>query len=237
MTHRPVIAYVGPKFKEHNSWSKCLEQIGNFERELDCHIHFYPDIQMLLIQLSDKEYQVDFVDIDLEYLRNINGNSMFDIIRTVSVFLKFTHRDSKILGVVGHDTDTDLIRQSLHMPEIWSLTQRLGGPWTFDVILQDVQRYFNGDRTVPKAIRNLIKPVGRKIKHPSATIVLTPRQSQILDLVSTRGASNKVIARTLKISESTVKLHMSAILKKYGCRNRTQLAVFSQPKKQDQIPA
>jgi DNA-binding NarL/FixJ family response regulator len=58
-------------------------------------------------------------------------------------------------------------------------------------------------------------------------ITLTPRQKQVLDLVTRQGASNKIIARTLGISESTVKLHITFILKKYGARNRTQLAVFT----------
>ncbi len=58
-------------------------------------------------------------------------------------------------------------------------------------------------------------------------INLTPRQRQILDIIATRGVSNKNIARMLHISESTVKLHMSSILKKFGLRNRTQLALFA----------
>ena len=62
-------------------------------------------------------------------------------------------------------------------------------------------------------------------KHSQSTIKLTTRQSQILDLISHRGLSNKKIAQHLKISESTVKVHMSAILKAYGVRNRTQLAL------------
>jgi DNA-binding NarL/FixJ family response regulator len=62
-------------------------------------------------------------------------------------------------------------------------------------------------------------------KRSQSTIKLTTRQSQILDLISHRGLSNKKIAQHLKISESTVKVHMSAILKAYGVRNRTQLAL------------
>jgi two-component system nitrate/nitrite response regulator NarL len=45
-------------------------------------------------------------------------------------------------------------------------------------------------------------------------------------MVTNRGASNKMIAKTLNISESTVKLHIGTILKKFGVRNRTQLAIF-----------
>ena len=56
-------------------------------------------------------------------------------------------------------------------------------------------------------------------------IRLTGRQREILALVSNRGLSNKKIAQILNISESTVKVHISSILKAYGVRNRTQLAL------------
>lgn len=55
---------------------------------------------------------------------------------------------------------------------------------------------------------------------------LTPREKQIVELLLQRGCSNKVMARSLNIGESTVKLHMGNILKKVGARNRTQLTVF-----------
>ena len=54
---------------------------------------------------------------------------------------------------------------------------------------------------------------------------LTPRQQQVLRLVCHRGLSNKAIAGILKISESTVKIHVSSILREYGVKNRTQLVL------------
>jgi DNA-binding NarL/FixJ family response regulator len=57
------------------------------------------------------------------------------------------------------------------------------------------------------------------------SIHVTPRQSQVLRLVCHRGLGNKAIANILKISESTVKIHISAILKSYGVKNRTQLVL------------
>ena len=41
------------------------------------------------------------------------------------------------------------------------------------------------------------------------------------------GASNKVIARRFDIAEATVKVHLKAILRKLGARNRTQAALWS----------
>jgi DNA-binding NarL/FixJ family response regulator len=66
------------------------------------------------------------------------------------------------------------------------------------------------------------KPV---IKNKKSGISVTPRQSQVLDLVCNRGLSNKQIAKSLNISESTVKIHIGCILKEYGVRNRTQLVL------------
>ena len=69
---------------------------------------------------------------------------------------------------------------------------------------------------------------GSKKNKDSDQIRLTPRQAEILSLVCNRGISNKKIAQMLNISESTVKVHISAILKAYRVRNRTQLALFAQ---------
>lgn len=52
---------------------------------------------------------------------------------------------------------------------------------------------------------------------------LTRRQSEILSEIR-KGASNRMIADQLGISEGTVKLHVSAILRKLNVRNRTEAA-------------
>jgi DNA-binding NarL/FixJ family response regulator len=53
---------------------------------------------------------------------------------------------------------------------------------------------------------------------------LTPRQEGVFGLLR-QGYSNKVIARELGMSESTVKVHARKIMRKYRVTNRTQLAV------------
>ncbi len=52
------------------------------------------------------------------------------------------------------------------------------------------------------------------------------RETQILAYLR-EGAPNKVIARKLNLSESTVKVHVKAILKKVGACNRTQAALWA----------
>lgn len=55
---------------------------------------------------------------------------------------------------------------------------------------------------------------------------LTPRQMEVLEYV-TRGLSNKEIAQKMHISHQTVKNHMTAILRKLRCQDRTQAAVYA----------
>ena len=53
---------------------------------------------------------------------------------------------------------------------------------------------------------------------------LTLRQQQVLERLR-QGESNKLIARRLKLQESTVKVHIRQIMRKLGAANRTQAAL------------
>ncbi|QIL70367.1 response regulator [Diaphorobacter sp. HDW4B] len=55
---------------------------------------------------------------------------------------------------------------------------------------------------------------------------LSPREEEVLGEIS-RGASNKEIARTLDIAETTVKIHVQHILRKLGLSSRVQAAVYA----------
>jgi DNA-binding CsgD family transcriptional regulator len=54
---------------------------------------------------------------------------------------------------------------------------------------------------------------------------LTPREADVAALVG-RGATNAEIARTLHVTEATVKTHLTRIFAKVGVRSRTQLALL-----------
>ncbi|WP_028604382.1 response regulator [Ottowia thiooxydans] len=55
---------------------------------------------------------------------------------------------------------------------------------------------------------------------------LSPREEDVLREIA-RGASNKEIARTLDIAETTVKIHVQHILRKLGLSSRVQAAVYA----------
>ena len=60
---------------------------------------------------------------------------------------------------------------------------------------------------------------------PWETYHIGPRELEVIALVA-QGMSNKEIARSLYLSEGTVRNYLSAILDKLSLRDRTQLAVF-----------
>jgi DNA-binding CsgD family transcriptional regulator len=60
----------------------------------------------------------------------------------------------------------------------------------------------------------------------STNVALTPREREVLALIR-QGLSNRQIARTLWIAESTVKVHVHHVLEKLGARSRTEAAAVS----------
>jgi DNA-binding NarL/FixJ family response regulator len=96
-----------------------------------------------------------------------------------------------------------------------------------DTLVEALRLVMVGGIYVPRA---LIK--GRETRPRQAAAVaeaplLTPRQREVLGLIST-GQSNKEIAHRLGTSEGTIKAHISAIMRRLGVHNRVQLLLNAQ---------
>lgn len=98
-----------------------------------------------------------------------------------------------------------------------------------DALLHSMQLILLGEKVFATELAKLwlngglerrITPV-RKLEHN-----LTPRESEILECLL-EGNSNKMIARQLEITESTVKIHMKSLLRKINVQNRTQAAIWA----------
>lgn len=76
-----------------------------------------------------------------------------------------------------------------------------------------VQHYEKVEKPIPKS-------------RPYKAVGLSDRELTVLKWIG-NGKSNKEIARELEISDSTVKVHVRAILLKTGSKNRTQAAIWA----------
>lgn len=66
----------------------------------------------------------------------------------------------------------------------------------------------------------------REIRTPDSPETLTPRETDVLRLL-TEGMANRQIAAGLMIGETTVRTHVSSILAKLGVQSRTQAALYA----------
>lgn len=87
-----------------------------------------------------------------------------------------------------------------------------------------------GGRYVPDMLLTALsepKINARRDEHLAPYQRLTPRQREVLAEIG-KGGSNREIAAALQISVATVKLHVNAVLKTLGARNRTEAALAMQ---------
>ncbi len=109
-----------------------------------------------------------------------------------------------------------------------------------DVLAQAIVQTMSGDAVVsPEMTGKLVsafrsasaappfEPAGEESVEQSDLIdSLSPREREILTYIA-RGASNKEIARSLDIAETTVKIHVQHILRKLNLSSRVQAAVYA----------
>lgn len=186
-------------------------------------INLCNNIKDLFSTIGKSGFSSDAIAINIEDFYNVDSVSSFYIIQTLFTLIELNNLKAKIWAMVGVNTEVSSIKDILsHNIGIYPK----GLDFTFDEKLIAAQSLLSGEMYVPSKIKEMLKPK-KKIQSTDEIISLTHRQQQVLSLIVSRGSSNKVIARNLKISESTVKLHITAILKKYCLSNRTQLALFA----------
>ena len=99
-----------------------------------------------------------------------------------------------------------------------------------------VRAVLEGELWVPigvAAARTELKPDEAAVAARLAE--LTPQQFRVLGMIA-EGLLNKQIAYELGVSEATIKAHMTAIMRKLGVSNRTQVALVASQLALDQAP-
>jgi len=78
----------------------------------------------------------------------------------------------------------------------------------------------------PQLMRRLMQGLATRQHGPEPALeTLSQRERQVAEAAS-RGSTNKEIARTMGITERTVKAHLSAVFDKLGVRDRMQLSLL-----------
>lgn len=97
-------------------------------------------------------------------------------------------------------------------------------------VIDAIRRAARGELVVAPSISGKLATILQTGEEPGSAASLakqlTGRERQILGYVAV-GLSNKAIARTLGISNDTVKLHVRHILAKLGLSSRVEAAVFA----------
>lgn len=118
------------------------------------------------------------------------------------------HPDARVLVLSNYESEEDVERAVAAGARGYAKKDVHG-----DVLLQAIRQVHAGQRWFPQ---QAARPADR-----GARSNLTPREVEVLDLIF-RGRSNREIAEQLAIGEGTVRIHVSNVLLKLGCKRRTE---------------
>jgi two-component system nitrate/nitrite response regulator NarL len=94
-----------------------------------------------------------------------------------------------------------------------------------EALIQALQLVMLGEKVFPTNLASML--LDMTAAGPQHSVRgLSPREQEILQALVT-GASNKMIAIKLGITEATVKVHLKTLLRKIDVHNRTQAAIWA----------
>jgi len=122
--------------------------------------------------------------------------------------------DARVIALTTYDGDVDIYRALDAGAKGYLLKDMLRTE-----LLQAIRVVSQGKRFIPPT-------VAARIAEFTPRIDLTPRETEVLDLVA-RGLSNQEIAEAIGRTEGTVKVHVKNILAKLGAEDRTQAVTIA----------
>ncbi|MFN4219170.1 MAG: response regulator [Candidatus Bipolaricaulia bacterium] len=93
-------------------------------------------------------------------------------------------------------------------------------------LIEAIRAVAAGEAQLDSAMARKVLEEFRRLSERRDAVHLTEREIEILQLVA-QGASNKDIAKTLEISEKTVRNRLSVIFDKLHINNRTEAALYA----------
>lgn len=164
-----------------------------------------------------KQLKPDVVLLDL-HMPGTSGREAIPLLREQSP-------DSQIIMLTVSEDADDLL-EALRAGARGYLLKNI----ETDFLLNSIRSAANGESVMSSQMAGKLADAMRSIPKDITSAVeinkLTSREREIIVML-TRGASNKEIARSLDLAESTVKIHVQGILRKLNLASRVQAAVYA----------
>ena len=209
--HNDINARVDPNFHrdaaELKAWAPCAMKICKSWSDLSLVIEERP---------QSISFHIDMV--------KRNGGTISEFMLMLETMFKYANVQIRPNVGVVIEADTHLLTvKELQKHRILAIIPSARTS-SIEYVKKAIMSMLNNESYCPKDIISQLPGNQQKTKSKNST-ALTDRQQEVFDLIAKRGLSNKQIAKVLNISESTVKIHVSAVMKNLCVRNRTQLAL------------
>ena len=167
----------------------------------------FPETKALLAQ--DSSVDIVFLDLGMPGSEGLSGLSE----------IRAEYPDVLVVIVTAQDAP-NIVQRALSLGASGFIPKSA----SVDCIIDAVDTVLDGETWLPAHI-SAATDVSNTLDDFSMRLsLLTPHQLKVLKMVAD-GLLNKQIAYELAISESTVKQHVSAVLKKLGVINRTKAGI------------
>ncbi|MFA5915124.1 MAG: two-component system response regulator NarL [Burkholderiales bacterium] len=162
-----------------------------------------------------KELDPDLILLDL-HMKSMNGLDTLKAIRDAGL-------DCRVVMLTVSDNADDLVAAIRSGADGYLLKDMEP-----EDLLAAIDQTLNGSTVIGERLNGMLAHAIREEAAASQrdSASLTRREQEILDGLA-RGLSNKLIARSLDITEATVKVHVKNLLKKLGFRSRLEAAVWA----------
>ena len=124
--------------------------------------------------------------------------------------------------VLASDLTVDVLRDAMNSGADGFLMKDVSP----EALIQSLQLIMLGEKVFPTNLAAMLLNLNNAPSPMNSLRGLSPREQEILQALVT-GASNKLIAIKLGITEATVKVHLKTLLRKIDVNNRTQAAIWA----------
>ncbi|GAB1717908.1 MAG: two component transcriptional regulator, LuxR family [Nitrobacter sp.] len=165
----------------------------------------------LTARLEQEAADVDLILLDLS-MPGISGFSGL-------IYLRAQYSAIPVVVVSASD-DVGTIRSSMDFGASGFIPKRLG----VEALRTAILKVIEGDIWIPPDVDLSAAADPEMARLRDRLVTLTPQQVRVLMMLS-EGLLNKQIAYELRVSEATIKAHVSAILQKLAVESRTQAVI------------